>query len=142
MRRLYGAHMRRILGTAALIAALSTAGCASSKPTAAPAPSPALPSSATQALGRPEDPVGKGACEQVAKVDVNTITDYKVMLPIMDAAAKSSTPEVVAAGEELGARYRDAILAKGTDDEITTKIKAVTAATELRTACIKAGLDD
>lgn len=135
--------MRRILATAVLLTALTTAACASSKPASTPAPS-AIP--ATQALGRADDPSGLAACAMVAKAaaadDGTAMTTPGIVLPIIQAAAKSTTPEVVQAGEELGARYRSAILAKGTDDELSTKIDAVTAGTELRTACIKAGLDD
>lgn len=131
-------HMRRILATAALLAALSPAACANGKPGSTPAPS-AVP--ATQSLGRADDPSGQTACQQIARVDTDTVTNYKVMLPIIQAAAQSTTPAIVTAGAALGDKYRLAILSKGTDDEVSTKIEAFTAATELRTACITAGLD-
>lgn len=134
--------MRRLLTFAALTITLTVSACSDNKPSAAPSPAAPAVTVSTQAA----DASGLAACALVAKAsagdtDGTAMTNPSIVLPITQAAAMSTTPAIQQAGEELGARYRDAILAKGTDDEVTMKVQAVTAATELRTACITAGLE-
>jgi hypothetical protein len=132
-------HTTRLAATLAATALILTlAGCGDdAKPTSQPTNPPA----ATTAPATPVDTYGQQACTQVsAALGGHSARDVTSMRKVADLARQSTTPGVSAGGVLLARAADRAAAARGASDEPRMVTMMVTAATELSTDCIRAGL--
>jgi hypothetical protein len=137
--------MRRILPALVIATLVSVSACSADSPSPAspaqPAPATAAPVPASTA-----PVVDVHAVEVCRLVSLDRADPYALMkdgraLKIEKEAEESTDEKIQAKGQEVADRFRNAVLAKGTDDEFSTSAQLVTAGTQLSTICIEAGLD-